>query len=227
MKIVLEGVTKIYKDSGLTTQALENITITFNKGERTVILGSSGAGKSTLLNIIGLIDSKYQGILSFDNNHIKSLSDKRKSQLRNDTFGYIFQEYALIESDSVYENVRIPLLYSRIKKAKHRSLIMEALELVELNSLASKRVKHLSGGQRQRVAIARALVHQPLYLLADEPTGSLDPDLTNHVMDILDDYLSADRSLIMVTHDQNLVSNFFDRIIIIDDGIIVEDKFNT
>ncbi|HPZ90318.1 MAG TPA: ABC transporter ATP-binding protein [Bacillota bacterium] len=201
MKLVLENVNRIYEKGGDKTQALCDINVSFHAGEQVMIIGESGAGKSTLLNTIGLLDRGYTGLYSIDGKNAREYSAKEQAVLRNKMFGYIFQEYALLESESVYDNVRVPLLYSDVPRRKHREYIEESLEQVGLSRYIRKKVKYLSGGERQRVAIARALVNKPRVILADEPTGSLDSKNRQIILDIIYNYLDDTKILIFVTHD--------------------------
>jgi putative ABC transport system ATP-binding protein len=166
-----------------------------------MIIGESGSGKSTLLNIIGLLDRGYEGNYIIGGKNAKEYSNRDQAVMRNKMFGYIFQEYALLESENVYDNVKVPLLYSDVKRQKFREYIEESLSQVGLKDFMKKKVKYLSGGERQRVAIARALVNKPKVILADEPTGSLDSKNRKQVLDIIYNYLDETRVLIFVTHD--------------------------
>lgn len=201
MKLLLENVSRIYESDGNKTPALTEISVSFREGDQVMITGESGAGKSTLLNIIGLLDRGYQGHYFIAGKNAREYSAKEEALMRNKMFSYIFQEYALLESETVYDNVKVPLLYSDVPKKKHREYIEEALDQVGLSGHLRKKVKHLSGGERQRVAIARALVNKPRVILADEPTGSLDSKNRRLVLDIIYNYLDETKILIFVTHD--------------------------
>lgn len=201
MKLVLENVDRVYTKDGYKTQALSDICVSFQDGDQVMIIGESGSGKSTLLNTIGLLDRGYTGNYYIDGKSAKEYSHKEQALMRNKIFGYIFQEYALLESESVYDNVKVPLLYSDVKKNMYREYIEESLSQVGLSDMINKKVKYLSGGERQRVAIARALVNKPRVILADEPTGSLDSKNRKQVLDIIYNYLDATKILIFVTHD--------------------------
>lgn len=218
MNILLENINRIYHDNDRDTTALCNINLSINSGDEVVIIGESGAGKSTLLNILGLIDSNYTGNYFIDEKNVRSLKSKDKSKLLNNTFGFIFQEYALIEDDTVFNNVKIPLIYSDIKRKYYKKMIQEILSLVELENLTYAKVSTLSGGQRQRVAIARALVNKPSIILADEPTGSLDDRMTAEVMDIIYKYLDDTKISLLVTHDVKRIKRDSQKFIKLNNG---------
>lgn len=201
MILELRNVNRIYETDGLWKQALKDITINISSGGQIIILGASGSGKSTLLNIIGLLDKGYEGQYLIDGIERKTLTEKEQATLRNSLFGYVFQDFVLVENETIFENVRIPLIYSTIEKSKHKAMIETALEGVGFAGMSRKRVKYLSGGERQRVAIARALVNQPKIVIADEPTGSLDKITREQVLDIIYNYLDEDKILLFVTHD--------------------------
>lgn len=201
MILELRNVNRIYETDGLRKQALKDITIKISSGDQIMILGASGSGKSTLLNIIGLLDKGYEGQYLIDGIERKTLTEKEQATLRSRLFGYVFQDFVLVENETIFENVRIPLIYSTIEKSKHKAMIETALEGVGLAGMSRKRVKYLSGGERQRVAIARALVNQPKIVIADEPTGSLDQITRERVLDIIYNYLDEDKILLFVTHD--------------------------
>ncbi|WP_078055069.1 ABC transporter ATP-binding protein [Erysipelothrix larvae] len=201
MILELRNVNRIYETDGLRKQALKDITIKISSGDQIMILGASGSGKSTLLNIIGLLDKGYEGQYLIDGIERKTLTEKEQATLRSRLFGYVFQDFVLVENETIFENVRIPLIYSTIEKSKHKAMIETALEGVGLAGMSRKRVKYLSGGERQRVAIARALVNQPKIVIADEPTGSLDQITREQVLDIIYNYLDEDKILLFVTHD--------------------------
>lgn len=220
MILELKNIHRIYETNGHKTQALNKVNLTINSGDQIMITGASGSGKSTLLNIIGLLDKGYTGEYLINGTNRKKYSSKNLAMMRNTLFGYIFQEYALIESGTVYENVRIPLIYSNIKKRDHGPMIETVLEAVDLLDMKMKKVKNLSGGERQRVAIARALVNRPKVILADEPTGALDSTNRNMILDIIYDYLDETKSLLFVTHDLENNRRGNQKIMNIKDGVL-------
>ena len=180
MIIKLNKINKIYRTSEIETQALENINLTVQKGEFLSIMGPSGCGKSTLLNIIGLLDCPTSGSIEINGICTDGMDDKKLATFRNETLGFVFQSFHLINSLNVLDNVELPLLYRKMSASERTALAKQVLERVGL----SHRMKHmptqLSGGQCQRVAIARAIVGNPEIILADEPTGNLDSKMGPH-----------------------------------------------
>jgi putative ABC transport system ATP-binding protein len=203
--IRLQNIEKVYHTDTVETLAVNDISLSINKGEFLSVMGPSGCGKSTLLNIIGLLDKPTKGNIQIDGQSTEKLSDKQLAQFRNKKLGFIFQSYHLINDLKVADNVELPLLYRASTGKERKSLAAEALGKVGL----SNRMKHfptqLSGGQKQRVAIARAIVGQPEIILADEPTGNLDSAMGNEIMEILLELNKRDgTTIIMVTHDENM-----------------------
>jgi len=168
-------------------------------------MGPSGCGKSTLLNLIGLLDSPTKGTLTIDEKEVLGWGDKKLAKLRNENIGFIFQSFHLINDLPVIDNVEIPLLYRKMSGSERKNRCLEALESVNLLSRKYHRPNQLSGGQQQRVAIARAIAGNPSIILADEPTGNLDSQMGEGIMDILKKLNEENGTIvIMVTHDQNL-----------------------
>ncbi len=201
MNLSLKNVHRYYDKDGYKTHALDDVDLTLQDGDQVMIVGESGSGKSTLLNVVGMLDRGYQGTYSIDGKNARQYGKRDQATMRNKMFGYIFQEYALLESESIYENVKIPLLYSHVKRSERSGYIDDVLKKVGLYEMKDKKVKYLSGGQRQRVAIARSLVNQPRIILADEPTGSLDERNRDVILDIIYNYLDDSKILLFVTHD--------------------------
>ena len=204
--IKLRNIEKIYRTDTIETLALNNINLDVPQGEFLSIMGPSGCGKSTLLNIIGLLDAPTNGSISIaSDTPIQDFSDKKLAQFRNQKIGFIFQSYHLINDLTVLDNVELPLLYRDTSAAERKRLASEALEKVGLSNRMSHYPSQLSGGQRQRVAIARAIVGKPSIILADEPTGNLDSQMGNEIMEILENLNSTDgTTIVMVTHDENM-----------------------
>lgn len=220
--IVLKKVSKIYRVKNSEVEALHNVDLNVRKGDRILITGQSGSGKSTLINIIGCVDNAYMGNYYFYNQDSKLLKDKDRARVRNEEFGYIFQEYELVESLSVYDNIKIPLEYSKkTKKQEHHQMILDMLNKIGLKHKEKVLVKHLSGGQRQRVAIGRALINNPNIILADEPTSSLDDETADEIIALIFSLLDEKRILILISH-QNLNSQLFNRYLQLDNGRIIE-----
>jgi len=203
----LERITKTYnKGRANAFEALHDISIEIQKGKITVITGKSGAGKSTLLHIMALFDKPDRGKYYLDGEEITDASEKELAALRNMKLGIIMQDYALIEDYTVIENIMLPLDLSPIKrKSKEKmEMIYEMMQKVDIEKLAKKRVEHLSGGQKQRVAIARAMINSPDIIIADEPTGALDSQNTNAVIDLFEMMKKGGKTIVIVTHDKDI-----------------------
>ena len=218
----LEGITKDYAVGKNVTHALKGIDVEFRPGEFVAVLGPSGCGKTTLLNIIGGLDRYTDGDLYVNGVSTKAYEDYDWDRYRNKTIGFIFQNYNLITHQTILSNVELALTLIGVGRAERKRRAMAALERVGLADQYYKKPNQLSGGQMQRVAIARAIVNNPKILLADEPTGALDSESSQQVMDILKE-LSKDRLVIMVTHNDDLAEQYADRIVRIKDGVIVSD----
>jgi putative ABC transport system ATP-binding protein len=200
--ISLAGVEKVYRTDRIETVALTNINLAVRTGEFISIMGPSGSGKSTLLNVIGLLDVPTGGKVNIGGREITSYSDRALAKVRNEVIGFVFQVFHLVNDLSVVDNVEIPLLYRRMSNGERRKLALRALERVGLSSRVHHFPSQLSGGQQQRVAIARAIVGNPAVLLADEPTGNLDSQMGDEIMDILQDLnRNEGTTVVMVTHD--------------------------
>lgn len=219
--IELNQVTKVYDgdgDSGV--HALNGISLNIDRGEMVAIIGASGSGKSTLLNIIGCLDQKTTGTYLLCGEPIEEKNDVQLAALRNKTFGYVLQDFAIIEDWTVYQNVMLPLQYASEKdKIAYGDVdcLLKRLGVYEKKHVIARK---LSGGQRQRVSIARALINNPDIILADEPTGSLDQSTGEAVMQILLDIHQEGKTVIIVTHDMK-IANRCERILEIVDGMIV------
>jgi putative ABC transport system ATP-binding protein len=199
--IKLDKISKTYHTDKVQTLALKDIDLHVQKSEFVCIMGPSGCGKSTLLNIIGLLDRPGAGNIHIGG-QVQSYKDKHVARLRNDTFGFIFQSFHLINDLRVIDNVELPLLYRSMPGSERRERARAALEKVGLGARMEHYPNQLSGGQQQRVAIARAMVGQPDVLLADEPTGNLDSKMGAEVMDILLKLNEEGTTVVMVTHDE-------------------------
>lgn len=221
--IHLEGVTKVFVTDEVETHALAGIHIDIQRGEYVSISGPSGCGKSTLLAILGLLDSPSSGTYILNGKPVQSLKLSERARIRNREIGFIFQAFNLIGDLNVYENVELPLTYRGMGSADRKKKVHEALERVGM----SHRIKHypsqLSGGQQQRVAVARALAGDPSILLADEPTGNLDSQNGEQVMDLLRELHRGGATICMVTHDPRY-ARYADRSIHLFDGRVVEEN---
>jgi len=202
--IHLDQVSKMYRTDRIETTALDNINLAVEKGEFVSIMGPSGCGKSTLLNLMGLLDEPSKGKVELDGVAINGQGDRALARVRNERIGFIFQQFHLVSDLSVADNVEIPLLYRKMSNKERRKAALSALDRVGLSSRTNHFPTQLSGGQQQRVAIARAIVGKPRILLADEPTGNLDSQMGDEIMDILEGLNSEGTTIVMVTHDPRL-----------------------
>ena len=219
--LFLEDVCKSYASAHYTVTAADHVSFSAAENESVAVVGPSGSGKSTLLNMMGLILKPDDGTIRINGKDVTQLGDTEKCALRNRTFGYIVQGFALLEDETVYQNIRIPLLYSRnIKRSERRGRIREAAERLGIEDKLNRKVCKLSGGERQRVAIARAIVCDQPVILADEPTGSLDAANKARVMEILLRLCKTqNKTLVIVTHDPS-VAGQCDRIVEMKNGRI-------
>lgn len=220
--IELKNVIKTYGNGEAKVHALNNINIQIERGEFVAIVGPSGSGKSTLLNILGGIDTLSSGTYYLNSKEISSLSSKNMAHLRNDEFGFILQYFGLINDYTVYENVALPLKYSKKKIKNKKELVREMLRKLSIENKENSYPTELSGGQCQRVAIARALINNPNIILADEPTGALDKKTGIQIMEILKQLNEEGKTVIIVSHDENIYSKC-NRIIRIEDGNIIDN----
>ena len=215
--IKVNGLSKLYRTSKIETMALDNVNFTIDKGEFVSVMGPSGCGKSTLLNIVGLLDRPTSGTVEIAGKTIEGMGDSALAAFRNASIGFIFQNFHLIPSLSVRDNVELPLTYRSGLSGRERSeRVREVLERVGLSHRLNHLPSQLSGGQCQRVAIARAIVGNPDIILADEPTGNLDSKMSAEIMDILKSLNEEGRTILMVTHNEaqaeltHRVMRFFD-----------------
>lgn len=221
MGISLKNITKKYNEnSEIETTVLNNVSLNINSGELVAIKGQSGAGKSTLLHIIGCLDTVTTGEYYLDDMDVSKMKNRELAKVRNEKFGFVMQDFGLINEDSVTVNVSLPLMLGNKKISNINSRVMQCLKMLGVSHLNKRCVESLSGGEKQRVAIARALVNNPEYILADEPTGALDNKNTQIIIDILKKLNEQGKTVIIITHDDN-VANQCNRIINISDGIIL------
>ena len=217
--IELENVQKIYSMGDEKVYALKGISFSVEQGEFISIMGPSGSGKSTCMNMIGCLDTPTSGIVRIDGMETLKMKEKALAELRNRTIGFVFQQYHLIPSMTVLENVMLPLKYKRLEYSKRKSLAEIALEKVGLIEREKHRPNELSGGQIQRVAIARAIITEPKIILADEPTGALDTKTGEQVMTLFREINKSGTTVIIVTHDAR-IGNSTERCIKILDGLL-------
>ena len=225
MKVLeLINVNKDYKLANKEKfRALSEVNVSFEKGELVSIIGESGSGKSTLMNLIGGLDSDYEGTINIDGVDLKSFKAKQLDDYRKKKIGFVFQSFNLIPHLSVLENVTIPLTLSNIKESEKNEKAIKLLTKLGLASQIRKKPSQLSGGQKQRVAIARALINDPDIILADEPTGALDSTTTSQILEILKEIADDGKLVIMVTHSEK-VAKISSRIVEISDGKIIRDE---
>lgn len=223
--IEVRNVYKIYNPGENQVNALDGVSLTIDEGEFVAIIGQSGSGKSTLMNMLGLLDTPSEGEYYINGKLVDDLTDDQMSEIRNEEIGFIFQGFNLISSLTAVENVELPLVYRGMKKDERREKSIAALAKVGLDSRMDHLPNQMSGGQQQRVAVARAIAAAPPVILADEPTGNLDTHSTRDVMAILHTLKDEGRTVIVITHD-NEIAEEAERVIRIRDGKIVEDYIN-
>ncbi|UTY23024.1 ABC transporter ATP-binding protein [Treponema denticola] len=221
--IRMENVTKLYEMGESVVHALRGISFSIDQGEFVSIMGPSGSGKSTCMNMIGCLDRPTSGILEIGGKETAKMTEKELAMLRNKTIGFVFQQYHLLPSMTVLENVMLPLRYQGVERARRIALAKEALELVDMCNRLSHRPNELSGGQKQRVAIARAMVTKPHIILADEPTGALDSKTGAQVLNLFKKINESGTTIVIVTHDPGIGAST-DRCIKIFDGNIQSDE---
>lgn len=223
--IEVRDVYKIYNPGENQVNALDGVSITIDEGEFVAIIGQSGSGKSTLMNMLGLLDTPTHGEYYINGKLVDDLTDDQMSDIRNEEIGFIFQGFNLISSLTALENVELPLVYRGMPKQERREISQDALERVGLGKRMNHLPAEMSGGQQQRVAVARAIAAKPPVILADEPTGNLDTKSTKEVMAILHELKDEGRTVIVITHD-NEIAEEAERVIRIRDGKVVEDYIN-
>ena len=220
--IEIKGLNKSYPTGQSFLHVLKGIDLSIEEGELVAIMGSSGSGKSTLLNIIGMLDNYDSGSYLLDGVPIKDLDETKAANYRNKFLGFVFQSFNLINYKTALENISLPLYYQGISRNKRRNIALEYLDKVGLANWATHLPSELSGGQKQRIAIARALASKPKVLLADEPTGALDSTTSEEVMGLIKKINSEGKTILVVTHEQD-IANMCKRIITLKDGIIMTD----
>lgn len=221
--VQVNEISKIYNPGENEVRALDKVTLTINRGEYVAIIGQSGSGKSTLMNMLGCLDVPTEGSYYLNGQDVSNMSDNDLSDIRNQEIGFVFQGFNLIANLTAFENVELPLIYRRMGKKERQRLTIESLERVGLADRMDHKPAEMSGGQQQRVAIARAIAAKPPVVLADEPTGNLDSKSSTEIIQILRAMHLEGRSIILITHN-NEIANDADRVIRIKDGKIVADE---
>jgi len=217
------NLTKVYRSDEVETTALNEVTIEIKEGEFVSVMGPSGCGKSTLLNVLGMIDSPSGGDYFFNGKEVGRLSESKRSDVRKHNLGFVFQSFNLIDELTVFENVELPMLYTKVPSAERKTRVNELLEGMNIMHRRNHFPQQLSGGQQQRVAVARAVVNKPRLILADEPTGNLDSSNGDEVMKILSELNASGTTILMVTHSQ-YCAEFGNRIIRMLDGKVVVEN---
>lgn len=212
----MSNISKVYRTELVETHALRELDLQVEEGEFVAVTGPSGSGKTTFLNIAGLLESSTSGLYELDDEDVSQLNDYKRSRIRNEKVGFIFQSFNLIPDLNLADNVDVPLRYRGWSGAERRKAVGGMLDLVGLGSRQNYLPSQLSGGQQQRVAIARALAGKPRFLLADEPTGNLDSEMAGVVMQLLESINAEGTTIVMVTHDPDLAHRAHRNIHILD-----------
>ena len=218
--INISALQKFYRTEEVETVALNNVSIHVEAGEFVAVMGPSGCGKSTLLNIVGLLDDLDNGSYLFNDIEVAKFNERKRSDLRKHNIGFVFQSFNLIDELTVFENVELPLIYTKVPAAERKKRVEEVLEKVQIMHRRNHFPQQLSGGQQQRAAVARAVVNNPKLILADEPTGNLDSNNGNEVMQLLTELNEQGTTIVMVTHSEH-DARYADRIIRMLDGQVL------
>lgn len=222
--IKLKNIEKNYPVGKHRLNVLKSININIKKGEFLMIVGKSGSGKTTLLNILGFLDRFNEGQYIFKGKDVTNLSEKERSRFRNTNIGFVFQQFNLIQTLDIYKNIELPMIYNdRYDKEEKDKRIKESLKRVGLIDKINQKPLELSGGQQQRITIARALVNDPDIIFADEPTGALDTQTSADIMELLKELNNDGKTIIMVTHDPELLK-YATKVIRLHDGVVVEEE---
>ncbi len=220
--IAMRDVTREYLIGGQLVRALRGVSMNIEQGEFVAIMGPSGSGKSTMMNLIGCLDKPNSGTYLLDGADVATLEDDQLARLRNEKIGFVFQNFNLLARTTALENVELPMMYAGVPRKERQERAAHALERVGLKERMHNRPNELSGGQQQRVSIARALVNQPVLLLADEPTGALDSQTTEEILQLFEELHAQGNTIGMVTHEADVGARA-KRIIRFRDGSIESD----
>lgn len=219
--ISIKNLSKNYQQGQNTVPVLKNITLDIPTNSFIALLGRSGSGKTTLMNIIGCLDKATSGEYILDNHHIQTYNVDKLANIRNHYIGFVFQQFHLLPQLSAIENVALPLFYRNIALESRLNKAKEILDKFDLGHRIHHKPKELSGGQQQRVAIARALITDPPIILADEPTGNLDSQAGNYILNLLQDLHKNGKTIILITHDESLADQANTRVLLTD-GVIAD-----
>lgn len=222
--ISLQNINKTYQIGGVSSRVLKEVSLSVQEGELLAIVGASGSGKSTLMNIVGLLDRADSGHYQLQGQNVADLQDDELAALRNQTIGFVFQQFNLLPRFNAWQNVALPLAYRNMPQAEMKERIHHSLARVGMADYSAYRPTQLSGGQQQRVAIARALVGDPQVILADEPTGALDSRTGTEVMNLFLNLNKEGRTIILITHDEQVAAQCARRITLADGQIIAESN---
>lgn len=223
--ITIKDMCKIYNPGENEVRALDHVNLTIDRGEYVAIIGHSGSGKSTLMNMLGCLDVPTSGSYYLNGQDVSRMTDDELSDIRNVEIGFIFQGFNLIANLTAIENVELPLIYRGVPKAKRRELSVAALKKVGLAHRMNHKPSQMSGGQQQRVAIARAIAAEPPVILADEPTGNLDSASTKEIIGILEQLHDSGRTVIIITHDDEIAEQAARRVRIKDGRVVLDTKY--
>lgn len=224
--IKLKDINKYYKVGKEKFHVLKSLNINIEEGDFVMIMGKSGSGKTTLLNVLAFLDKFDTGSYFFNYENVSRLNENQRSVFRNKYIGFIFQQFNLIETLNIYQNVELPLIYDgKLNKSERENIVKEKLEQVGLLDKIKSLPLQLSGGQQQRVAIARSLVNNPKLIFADEPTGALDSETSDDIMRLLKELNKQGKTIIMVTHDADLIK-YATKVIRLKDGVLYEEALN-
>lgn len=219
--IEVKNLVKVYRDGNTYFKALNGVSFSIQKGESVAIIGKSGSGKSTLMHLLAALDKPNEGEILINGQNIAKMKKRELNKLRNQTFGFVFQQFFMNPKDTVLQNVILPLKIAGVASRKRKEIALKALEAVELTDKAKNKASNLSGGQKQRVCVARAIANSPEIIFADEPTGNLDSKTSKKIEDLLFGLnKESGITLIIVTHDESLAAKC-DHQIRIQDGQIV------
>ena len=222
--IKVEDLCKIYNPGENEVRALDHVSLEIKKGELVAIIGQSGSGKSTFMNMLGCLDVPTSGRYYLNGTDVSEMTDNELSEVRNREIGFIFQGFNLIANLNAIENVELPLIYRGVDKKTRHQLAVDSLKLVGLEKRMDHKPSEMSGGQQQRVAIARAIAAQPPVILADEPTGNLDPKTSEEIMALMEQINDRGTTVLVVTHNKDIVNAMRKRVVTMHNGKIISDE---